>query len=243
MTALPTVAEVAQTIDHAILKPNFTRENVIEQLKIAAKHNVFSVCVRPSDVKFATQWLQEHNSNVKVGTVIGFPHGVTSTASKVAETIQASRDGAKEVDMVVNIGRVKDHAYDHVANDIVAINKIAKTWGIEKVKVILETAYLTDEEIAETTKIIEEYDVDFVKTSTGFAHEGATEHNIKIMVANVNKTEVKASGGITSLEILLNMRELGVTRFGTSATELILTDLNNLHKNGATSGQVYEGTY
>ena len=224
MSSLPTVHEIAKTIDHALLKPTLTQQELETGLALAAKYDVFSVCVRPADIKFAVGYLE--TTDVQVGTVIGFPHGVNHTETKVFETTQAAKDGATEVDMVLNIGWVKSGRWDEVCEEIRRIVETASVNDIEIVKVIFETAYLTEDEIARASKVTEEAGADFVKTSTGFAGEGATVPNLQIMRNNVSsEIEVKASGGVTDLETLLAMRELGVTRFGTSATKNILDEL------------------
>lgn len=239
---LPTVKEIAETIDHALLKPQFTMLEVAEGLELAKQHDVFSVCVRPADVIFATGFLK--GSDVKVGTVIGFPNGAIATAVKVFETQTAITDGAVEVDMVLNIGWLKSGLFAEVKDDIKRVVAAAQEAGIEKVKVIFETAYLTPEEIVTACKLSEEAGADFVKTSTGFAHEGATLANVKLMRASVSDSiEVKASGGVTNLDTLLEMRAAGVTRFGTSAAATILTDLKTRLETGEASTATHEGNY
>jgi len=242
--SLPPVHEIAQLIDHAILRPNFTREDVTRGLQLAADYNIFSVCVRPSDVEYAKTFFANAGSSVKVGTVVGFPHGVSTTETKAYETWDAAVNGADEIDMVINISKAKDHDWGYIHDDISEVVITANEAGIEKVKVILETAYLTEEEIIEVSKISEQAGAHFVKTSTGFADEGATEPNLKLMRAAVSDhIEVKASGGVTSLEILLSMRALGVSRFGTSATKTILDDLEKQLTTGEKSSEVYAGKY
>lgn len=239
---LPTVAEVAALIDHAILKPQMTREEVDVQLALAKEYNVFSVCVRPTDVWYAKQYLK--GSGVKVGTVVGFPHGTNTTRTKVAETLGViSIEGAQEIDMVLNIGKLKSGLYDDVREDIRAVVEASHEHGVEIVKVIFETAYLTKEEIIKACELSEEAGASFVKTSTGFAGEGATLENVIIMRENTSlPTEVKASGGITNLDIVLEMMDVGVTRFGSSASKVILDELA-ARLAGGTSGVAYEGTY
>lgn len=239
---LPTVAEVAATIDHAILKPQMTREEVDAQLALAKEYNVFSVCVRPTDIWHARQYLK--GTDVKVGTVVGFPHGANTTRTKVMETINAiSVEGAQEIDMVLNIGKLKSGLYDDVEGDIRAVVEAAHEHRVEIVKVIFETAYLTEEEIIKACELSEAAGASFVKTSTGFAGEGATLPNVILMRNNTSlPTEVKASGGITSLDIVLEMLDAGVTRFGSSASKVILDELAARHE-GKTSGIEYEGTY
>jgi deoxyribose-phosphate aldolase len=238
-TTLPTVARIAGMIDHAILKPELTRSEVDAALDLAASQHVFSVCVRPSDVAHAVERLA--GSGVAVGTVIGFPHGTTSTQAKVAEAAQAIRDGAVELDMVLNIGRLRSGLVDDVEADIRAVVEEA---GDTLVKVILETAYLDDEQIVAGSKAAERAGARFVKTSTGFAGGGATLHHLRLMRGAVSPAvRVKASGGVRGLDTLLEMRAVGVDRFGTSATETILTDVQRLVVTGSASGATDSSSY
>jgi deoxyribose-phosphate aldolase len=234
-----TVAQIAGMIDHAILKPELTRAEVDAQLDIAAEHRIFSVCVRPSDIAYAVQRLA--GSGVAVGTVIGFPHGTTSTAGKVAEVRQALADGGVELDMVVNIGWVRSGLLDQVEQDIRAVVEAADG---RVVKVILETALLDDEQIAAASAAADRAGAHFVKTSTGFAGGGANLHDLAIMKANVSeRVELKASGGVRSLDTVLEMLAEGVTRFGTSGTATILDDLAGRIAGSAASGAVDETSY
>jgi deoxyribose-phosphate aldolase len=215
-----TAPAVAAMIDHAILKPELTRAQVDADLGTAARLGVFSVCVRPSDVARAVAALE--GSGVAVGTVLGFPHGTTSTAAKVAEARQALADGAVELDMVVNIGRLRSGLVDDVRADIAGVVDEA---GERVVKVILETAFLSADEIVAGCHAAEAAGAAFVKTSTGFAGGGATAEHVALMRASVGKSvQVKASGGVRGLDTLLALHELGATRFGTSASAVILED-------------------
>lgn len=218
---LPTVAEIAGQIDHAILRPDLTLADVDASCAEAATHGVFSVCVRPHDVIHAVAALA--GSGVEVGTVIGFPHGSTSTGAKVAESRIALEDGATELDMVVQIGQLRSGRLDEVRDDIAAVVGAA---GTVPVKVILETALLTTDEIVAGCRAAEMAGAAFVKTSTGFADRGASDEDIRLMRQSVGpRTQVKASGGIRDLDTLLRFKALGATRFGTSATATILDDL------------------
>jgi deoxyribose-phosphate aldolase len=251
ITVLPSISEVAQMIDHALLKPTLTQAELREGLQLAADYEIFSVCVRPSDIVSAKAFFAERNSKVKVGTVIGFPHGTTTTTTKVVELGEAIANGVDEVDIVLNIGWVKSGMKQEVLTELSVLNVIASEGEASEgretpiiSKVILETAYLTPEEIRWASWLVEESGADFVKTSTGFAGGGATVENLLIMKAAVSDNmELKASGGVTSLDILLMMKELGVTRFGTSATKVILDDLTALLETGSSATTEYTDSY
>lgn len=231
-SSLPSVADVAALLDHAILKPEITRAELDEALDMAAAYRIFSVCVRPSDVAHSIERLGD--SGVLVGTVIGFPHGTTSTAAKVAESRQAIADGASELDMVLNIGRLRSGLLDDVEADIRAVVEAAEG---RVVKVILETAFLTDDEIVAGSEAAERAGAAFVKTSTGFAGGGATLPHLLLMRNAVSdRVQIKASGGVRDLDTLLAMKEIGVTRFGTSATPTILDDLAHRLEHGSAAG-------
>lgn len=239
MSSTVTVAEIAATIDHAILKPELTRTEVDEQLALVAERGVFSACVRPSDVSHAYEVLE--GSGVAVCAVIGFPHGTTSTQAKVAEAVQALDDGASELDMVLNIGRLRSGLVDDVEADIRAVVMAA---GEHVVKVILETAYLSDDEIVAGCRASERAGAAFVKTSTGFGGGGASVEHLRLMRATVSDAvQVKASGGVRGLDTLLEMRDLGVTRFGTSATATILDDVAAREAGTASAGRTDEASY
>jgi deoxyribose-phosphate aldolase len=226
-----TVDAVRGLIDHAILKPELTRADVDAQLDEAAAHRVFSVCVRPSDVAHAVERLT--GTGVGVGTVIGFPHGTTSTAAKVAESLQALADGAFELDMVQNIGAAKSGDWQRVEQDVRAVVDAA---GDTVVKVILETAFLTDDEIVAASRAAQTAGAAFVKTSTGFAGGGATAEHIALMRRTVGAdTGVKASGGVRGLDTLLEMVEAGANRIGTSASARILEEVAHRAETGAAS--------
>lgn len=226
-----TVDAVRGLIDHAILKPELTRADVDAQLDEAADHRVFSVCVRPSDVAHAVERLT--GTGVGVGTVIGFPHGTTSTAAKVAESLQALADGAFELDMVQNIGAAKSGDWQRVEQDVRAVVDAA---GDTVVKVILETAFLTDDEIVAASRAAQTAGAAFVKTSTGFAGGGATAEHIALMRRTVGAdTGVKASGGVRGLDTLLEMVEAGANRIGTSASARILDEVAHRAETGAAS--------
>lgn len=217
------INNIAAMIDHTLLKPDATVEQV-KKLCSEAKENRFaSVCINPSYVPLASQLL--FGSGVKVCTVIGFPLGATTTKTKVFETKEAIENGATEVDMVINIGAVKSGDYDLVKSDIEAVVLAAK--GKALVKVIIETCLLTDEEKVTVCTICKMAGADFVKTSTGFSTGGATVEDISLM-RKVVGTEmgVKASGGIKSSEAAYSMINAGANRLGTSSGIAIVKNEN-----------------
>ncbi len=218
---LPTVAHVAKMIDHSLLRPELTIDEIRDGCALAALYQVASVCVRPSDVVLAASLLS--GTDVLVGTVVGFPHGSSTTEIKVAETGTAIRHGADEIDMVLHIGRLRSGDVDYVEADIRAVVEAAAG---APVKVILENAYLTDDEKMAGCRAAERAGAAFVKTSTGFASGGATMADLTLMRATVSpQIQIKAAGGVRTLDVLLEMAAMGVTRFGATATATILDDL------------------
>jgi len=221
-SATITLAQLAKTIDHSLLKPELTHNDVISGCELAKRYHVASVCVKPCHVLLATELLR--GSDVLVGTVIGFPHGNSTTTVKVAEARQALQDGATELDMVINIGEMRSGHYTYVQDEIKALCDLAHQAGAI-VKVIFENAYLTEDEKIKACHLSEEAGADFVKTSTGFAPTGATIDDIKLMRKNVSsRVQVKAAHGIRTLEAALQMIDAGVTRIGATATAVILDD-------------------
>ncbi|KAJ2001691.1 hypothetical protein GGI04_003643 [Coemansia thaxteri] len=217
---------VAKTIDHALLKPDMTVDEVIEGCRLCAKYQVASVCVKPCDVFAAAQVLQ--GTGVDVGTVVGFPHGNSPAQVKVFEAIKALEDGAVELDMVLNIGHLKSGLFGQVRDEIRLLVTAAK----EKlpsccVKVIFECSLLTDEEKAVACRLSEQAGADYVKTSTGFSTGGATLADLKLMRASTDpsKTHVKASGGIRTLDYLIECLQAGADRIGASTTADIIEDM------------------
>ncbi|HEY0870222.1 MAG TPA: deoxyribose-phosphate aldolase [Acidothermaceae bacterium] len=217
-----TVAQVAAMIDHSLLRPELTLHDVTLGCEIAASHEVMSVCCKPADVVHASRLLA--HSSVKVGTVVGFPHGSSSTETKVFEAQGALEDGARELDMVINIGRLRGGEHAYVAADIRAIVEVAATAGA-LVKVIFENVYLTDDQKVLACHLTEEAGADFVKTSTGFAASGATMEDLALMRRSVGPAmQVKAAGGVRTLGTMLAMVAIGVSRFGATATVTMLAD-------------------
>lgn len=218
-----TVAEVARMIDHSLLRPELTTSDIEAGCALAARYRVASVCVRPADVGLAVTALA--GTGVGVGTVVGFPHGGNATSVKEAETRLAIEQGATEIDMVLNIGRLRSGQLDEVEADIRAVVTAAAS---APVKVILENAYLTDAEKIAGCRAAEAAGARFVKTSTGFADGGATMADLRLMRATVSgAVEVKAAGGVRGLDTLLAMADIGVTRFGATVTDRILDDLDH----------------
>lgn len=212
-------------IDHTLLKPEATQEQIITLCKEAKEYEFASVCVNPYWVSFCGDQLKE--SPVKVCTVIGFPLGANTTVVKVAETLQAIEDGADEVDMVMNISALKSGKDIDVETDIRAITEaVQKATGNNQtlVKVILETCLLDNEEKVRACNLSEKAGADFVKTSTGFSKGGATVEDVKLMKKTVgSRMEVKASGGIRDTQTALAMIQAGATRIGTSSGIQIVT--------------------
>jgi deoxyribose-phosphate aldolase len=213
--------DLAKMIDHTLLKPEATKEQVIELCAEAKKYSFASVCVNPSFVPICAKLLRD--TPVKVCTVIGFPLGATSSAAKSFETHQALRDGAREIDMVINIGMLKSKDYDYIENDIFGVVMTAKRYGA-LVKVIIETGLLTDEEKIKACLLAKRAGADFVKTSTGFAKGGATAGDIALMRKVVGSAMgVKASGGVRTREEALAMVASGADRIGASASVKIVS--------------------
>ena len=207
--------DLAKMIDHTILKADATEKEVEKLCKEALEYNFASVCINPSMIEKAASILK--GSDVKVCTVIGFPLGATTTEVKAFETDDAIKKGATEVDMVINVGKLKDGDLNYVKKDIEAVVNAAK--GRALTKVIIETCLLTDEEKVTACKISKEAGADFVKTSTGFSTGGATKEDIKLMRETVGPDlGVKASGGVRTREDAEAMIENGATRIGASAS-------------------------
>ena len=208
-------AQIAKMIDHTILKAEATESEIIKLCKEAIHYNFASVCVNPSMVPVAAKELK--GTHVKVCTVIGFPLGATTTEVKAFETKDVIEKGATEVDMVINVGKLKERNLEYVKNDIKAVVEAAK--GKALTKVIIETCLLTEEEKIIACKLSKEAGSDFVKTSTGFSTGGATVEDIKLMRETVGpEMGVKASGGVRSKKDALAMIENGATRIGASAS-------------------------
>ena len=217
-----TYRQIAKMIDHSLLNPVLTDQQLQEGCRLAARYEVATVCIKPYYLGRCTALL--HGSGVKPTTTIGFPHGGHSTPVKLAEAEEALRDGAQELDMVVNIGKVLSGDWDYVRKDIGAVVQSGHK-GAALVKVIFENCYLQNEHKIALCRICGEVGADFVKTSTGYAASGATIEDLKLMRANSpTGVQVKAAQGVRTLDVLLEMRALGVTRVGATATAVILDD-------------------
>jgi deoxyribose-phosphate aldolase len=219
---MPTLAELAKMFDHSLLQPTLTDADLEKGLILAREYNVASVCIKPYAVKFAAKLLA--GSTVQASTTIGFPHGGHVTAIKVAESEIALTDGATELDMVVNIGKVLSGEWNYVADDIAAVVRVAHA-AQAKVKVIFENAFLKDAHKIELCKICGDVRADWVKTSTGYAESGATIEDLKLMRQHSPAhVQVKAAGGVRTYEKLLEVHGIGVTRVGATATKVILDE-------------------
>lgn len=216
--------KLARMIDHTLLKPDACEEGVRKLCQEALEYKFASVCINPGYVQLCADLLK--GSEVKVCTVIGFPLGATTSDAKAFETRDAISKGAQEVDMVINVGKLKDKDLDYVKKDIEAVVNEAK--GKALTKVIIETCLLNNEEKVTACKIAKEAGADFVKTSTGFSTGGATFEDIKLMRETVGANMgVKASGGVRSYEDTMKMIEAGATRIGASASIAICEGLKS----------------
>jgi len=237
--------EIAKMIDHSLLHPTMDDLTLREGIELARKYHVASVCIKPYAVKMAAEML--HGSDVMVCTVIGFPHGNSRVDVKVYETERAIDDGAEEIDMVVNIGKVLSEDWDYVTNEIASIVAVTKKHGAA-LKVIFENDFLSNDlHKIKLCEICSQLKVEFVKTSTGYgfnkqsdgsySYKGATEDDLILMRRYSDKSvEVKAAGGVRTLEDTLKVRQLGVTRIGATATESII-----LAVDGKKAGESPEG--
>lgn len=224
------IISLSKMIDHSLLHPTMTAKDLEDGCKLAMKYNVASVCVKPYAVYETKKILSK--SDVKIGTVIGFPHGNSKISVKVEEAKQACYDGADEIDMVINIGKALEKDFIYIEKEIREINNEVKKRN-SILKVIFENDYLDNDTIKELCRICSFIKVDYIKTSTGYgfvkqpcgnySYDGATESDLKLMHKNLNgNVEVKAAGGIRTLEDLLFVKSIGVTRVGCTNTEQII---------------------
>lgn len=213
--------DIARFIDHTLLKPDATEEMIENLCNEAKKYNFYAVCINPYYVKLAKKILR--NSNVKIATVIGFPLGANTSKIKALEAEESIKDGADELDMVINIAALKNKDYDKVKEDIEEVVKKAK--GNALVKVIIETCLLTEDEKVRACNLSLEAGANFVKTSTGFNGKGATVEDIRLIKSVVgDKMKIKASGGIRDYETAIKMIEAGANRIGASSSVKIVQD-------------------
>ncbi|MCR5371682.1 MAG: deoxyribose-phosphate aldolase [Clostridium sp.] len=222
--------DIAAMLDHSTLQPYLTEDDIRHGCEIALKYQTASVCARPCDVPILAEMLK--GSPVKVCTVIGFPHGAHATAIKVAEAELALKEGCQELDMVLNIGKLKHGDADYVEQEICLLAETAHREGAI-LKVILETCYLTEAEKILACEISERAGADFVKTSTGYGSAGCTIEDLKLMRAHVSdKVRIKGSGGIRDLDTVLSARAVGADRCGVSATEKIMAEAEKRYAEG-----------
>ena len=255
-------SDLAKMIDHSLLHPTMTDKDLQEGCALAAKYDVASVCIKPYAVKQAVEWLR--GTDVNVGAVIGFPHGNSTTESKRYETELACKDGAVEIDMVVNLGKALSADWDYVEADVKAVCDEAHKHGA-KVKVIFENDYLTsggaglssDDFKIKLCQLCERAGADWVKTSSGYGfvkqadgsynYKGATEHDLALMRVHVSaKVQVKAAGGVRDLDGLIKVRDLGGSRCGATATAAMMDDYRKREADGtlnAAGGKICAGGY
>ena len=227
-----TLRDIAHLIDHSLLHPTMTDDEILQGCALAARYQVRTVCVKPYAIPLVKQALLK--SPVQICSVIGFPHGNSMTAVKIRETQEAMNAGAREIDMVVNIGKVLGGQYDYVEAEIREIGRVCHRTG-GTLKVIFENDFLQDGHIIELCKVCNDAEADFVKTSTGYGfvkqpdgkydYYGATAHHVTLMRAHSTRhIQIKAAGGIRTLDDVLKFHELGCTRIGLSATGPIMED-------------------
>lgn len=208
------IEKILSMVDHTLLKQESTWEQIKALCDDAIKYNTASVCIPPSFVRQAKEYMIEQGANIAICTVIGFPNGYNTTNVKWFETKDAVINGADEIDMVINIGWLKDKRYDDILNEI---DKVKEACDGRILKVIIETCLLTDEEKVKMCEIVSESQADYIKTSTGFSKGGATFEDVKLMEEHMISTKkIKAAGGISSIADAKKFIELGASRLGTS---------------------------
>lgn len=216
-------SDIAKMIDHSLLNPALTVDELEQGIRLALEYDVASVCIMPFYLKRCAELLA--GTGVRASTTIGFPHGGHTTAIKVAETARALDDGGEELDMVVNVSKVRSGDWDYVRDDVGAVIALVHDRG-QKVKVIFENAYLDDSQKVRLCEICGELGADWVKTSTGYAPGGATLDDLRLMRRHSPPhVQVKAAGGVRTLDALLEVRALGVTRVGATRTREILEEV------------------
>ncbi|MGE0129839.1 MAG: deoxyribose-phosphate aldolase [Blastocatellales bacterium] len=231
-----TYEDIAKMIDHSLLNPTLTADELEQGCLTARRYDVASACVMPYFLKRCAEILD--GSGVKASATIGFPHGGHTTKIKVAEAVQALDDGGEELDMVVSISKVLSGDWAYVRNDIRAVIDVAHERG-QKVKVIFENAYLKDDHKIRLCEICGELDADWVKTSTGYAPSGATNEDLILMRKHSpRRVQIKAAGGVRTLDRLLEVRALGVTRAGATQTIAMLDECKRRLDSGGTIWQI-----
>ena len=216
------IEKILSMVDHTLLKQESTWEQIKSLCDDAIKYNTASVCIPPSFVRKAKEYMKEQNSNVAVCTVIGFPNGYNTTNVKWFETKDAVLNGADEIDMVINIGWVKEGKFDAILNEI---DKVKEACEGRILKVIIETCLLTDEEKIKMCEVVSKSQADYIKTSTGFSKAGATFEDVKLMNVHMSgRKKIKAAGGIGSIADAEKFIELGASRLGTSRIVKIVKD-------------------
>ena len=231
-----TFRDIARMFDHSLLQPVLTDAEMEAGCRLAREYGVASVCIKPYGVRMAAQVLA--GSGIAVGTVIGFPHGSSRTETKVFESRLALRDGARELDMVIDVGALISGRDAYVQEQIAEIVEVAHADGA-LVKVILENAYLTDDQKVRGCRMVEAAGADFVKTSTGFAPTGATIEDLKLMRRSVSqRVGVKAAHGIRTLDALIEVLEIGVTRVGATQTAAMLDEFKARKAAAAAAAEV-----
>ena len=216
------IEKILSMVDHTLLKQESTWEQIKSLCDDAIKYNTASVCIPPSFVRKAKEYMKEQNSNVAVCTVIGFPNGYNTTNVKWFETKDAVLNGADEIDMVINIGWVKEGISDAILNEI---DKVKEACEGRILKVIIETCLLTDEEKIKMCEVVSKSQADYIKTSTGFSKAGATFEDVKLMNVHMSdRKKIKAAGGISSIADAEKFIELGASRLGTSRIVKIVKD-------------------
>lgn len=227
-----TLNSLAKMIDHSLLHPTMTDEDIAEGCKLAARLDVATACIKPYSIEKARDLL--FGTGVDICAVIAFPHGNSVTSIKIGEAEQAVITGAQEIDMVVNVGKVLGGDWDYVSKEIKAVNDVVTSNGAI-LKVIFENDFLQDEHIIRLCEICSNHQVAFVKTSTGYgfvkqangmyAYQGATDHHLKLMKEHVSSSvRIKAAGGVRTMDDLLRVREIGASRVGATATQTILEE-------------------
>jgi len=214
--------EIAKMIDHSLLNPSLTARELEEGCALVIRYNAASVCILPYYLARSAELLA--GTTVRAGTTIGFPHGGHTTATKFAEARQALRDGGQELDVVINISKARSRDWQYIENELSALTEVIHTGGA-KIKVIFENAYLDDASKIRLCEICGKLEVDWVKTSTGYAPSGATLPDLELMRKySPARVQIKAAGGIRDLDTLLSVRALGVSRVGATRTQAILDE-------------------